>query len=225
MRALAFSGGKDSMACLHLCRDRIDVAIFVDTGKTYPETWKTVEYANTIVPVIVASSKQQEQNDLYGLPADVVPIDYTDMGQTVTGARPIKIQSYIECCFYNISHPLFAKAKELGATSIIYGQRMEESHKSPARNGTMIDGIMRLHPIENWSTEEVLNYLSTVMDVPDHYFIKHSSLDCYDCTAFRKDSKDRVAYTKERHPELYRKYLERMESVRTALEESGYVEK
>lgn len=224
MKALAFSGGKDSMACLHLCRETIDFAIFVDTGKTYPETWKMVEYANTIVPVIIVTSNQQEQNDKYGIPADVVPVDHTVVGQAVTHIKPIKIQSYLECCFTNISYPLFAKAKELGATSLIYGQRMEEGHRSPAKNGDMVDGIMRLHPIENWSTEQVLDYLSTVMDVPEHYFVKHSSLDCYDCAAFKKDSQDRAIYTKERHPEFYRKYQIRMDAVRNALRESGYME-
>lgn len=224
MKALAFSGGKDSMACLHLCRDRIDFAIFVDTGKTYPETWKMVEYAKNIVPVFIVESNQNEQNNNYGIPSDVVPVNYTPVGQAVTRIKPFKIQNYLECCFSNISHPLFMKAKELGAISMIYGQRMEEGHRSPARNGDMVDGILRLHPIENWSTEQVLNYLSTVMEVPEHYRIKHSSLDCYDCTAYRADSQDRVAYTKDKHPKFYRKYESRMNLIRQALKESGYME-
>lgn len=224
MKALAFSGGKDSLACLHLCRDRIDFAIFVDTGKTYPETWKMVEYAQTMVPVFIVESNQHEQNNNYGIPSDVVPVDYTPVGQAVTRIKPFRIQSYLECCFSNISYPLFMKARELGATSMIYGQRMEEGHKSPARNGDMVDGILRLHPIENWSTDQVLNYLSTVMDMPEHYHIKHSSLDCYDCTAFRSASRDRVDYTRDKHPEFYRQYQIRADLVRQALKESGYME-
>ena len=71
----------------------------------------------------------------------------------------------------------------------------------------------------------MLSYLKTVMVVPDHYHLKHSSLDCYDCTAFRKDTRDRVEFTKEKYPEFHRQYQARMDLVRQSLEESGYVEK
>ncbi|MDE2389927.1 MAG: phosphoadenosine phosphosulfate reductase family protein, partial [Betaproteobacteria bacterium] len=50
MRVLAFSGGKDSMACLHLMRGSLDCAIYIDTGKAYPETLELVRYAGSIVP-------------------------------------------------------------------------------------------------------------------------------------------------------------------------------
>lgn len=224
MRALAFSGGKDSMACLHMCRDKIDFAIFVDTGKTYPETWDMVDYARTMVPVFIAYSNQDEQNKQRGIPSDVVPIDYTILGQAFTKPKPFKVQSYLECCFQNISLPLFMKARELGASSIIYGQRIEDGRKSPARNGDMVEGIMRLHPIENWNSDQVLDYLSTVMDVPAHYSLKYSSLDCYDCTAFRKESQDRIAYTREKYPEYYKEYETRMHLVRKALLDTGHME-
>lgn len=224
MKALAFSGGKDSMACLHLCRETIDFAIFVDTGKTYPETWKMVKYAEVFVPVIVVRSDREEQNRKEGIPSDVVPIDYTALGQVFTGPKAIMVQSYLQCCFENISRPLFMKAKSLGATSIIYGQRQDEGHRSPSRNGDMVDGILRLHPIENWSTKQVLDYLSTVMDVPEHYNMKYSSLDCYDCTAFSNGAKDWETFTREKYPEFYRQYQIRMDAVRNALRQSGYME-
>jgi len=38
MLGLAFSGGKDSMACWYLYRDQQPIVIFVNTGKAYPET-------------------------------------------------------------------------------------------------------------------------------------------------------------------------------------------
>jgi len=213
------------MACLHLCRASIDCAIYVDTGKSYPETLAMVEYASSIVPVCIVKSNQQEQNELEGIPADVVPVNYTRFGQAIAGYKNIRIQGYLECCFQNIGLPLFLKARELGATEMIYGQRLDDQFKATSRNGDVIDGITRLHPIEKWTSEDVLSYLRTVMDVPEHYYFEHSSLDCYDCTAFTKHTQDRVEFTRNRYPEFHRQYHARMNLVRQALLESGYVEK
>lgn len=226
MRVLAFSGGKDSMACLHLCKQSIDCAIYVDTGKSYPEAVELVRYAESIVPVITVQSNQEEQNQREGIPADIVPIDWTRLGQLVTGPKPVTVQSYLSCCYENIAFPLFLKAKELGATEIVYGQRNNEGHRSPSRNGDVVGGITRLHPIENWTSEDVLAYLRTVMDVPGHYYyLEHSSLDCYDCTAYRANTRDRVSFTKDKYPEFHKEYQARMVMIRNALEQSGYVER
>lgn len=224
MRVLAFSGGKDSMACLHLCRNEIDVAIYVDTGKAYPETLAMVEYAKTLVDVMTVRTDQAAQNIEQGIPADVVPVDYTPSGHIFTGAKDKKIQDYLACCYQNISYPLFLRALDIGAVSVIYGQRNTETRKSPARNGMQVGAITRLHPIEDWTSERVLTYLATKMEVPDHYKIEHSSLDCYDCTAFRANSKDRIEFTRENHPAFYSAYKERMDTINEALRESGYME-
>lgn len=212
------------MACLHLCKASIDCAIYVDTGKTYPETLEMVRYARKFVPVVVVESNQQEQNDREGIPADVVPIEWTRLGQSMTTPKPILIQNYIACCFENIAYPLFQKAKDMGATEIIYGQRSDEGHRATTRNGDVVDGITRLHPIEGWTSEQVFAYLKTVMEVPEHYYLKHSSLDCYDCTAFREDTRDRVIFTKEKYPYLHQQHQVRVELVKQALQASGYME-
>jgi 3'-phosphoadenosine 5'-phosphosulfate sulfotransferase (PAPS reductase)/FAD synthetase len=221
MRVLAFSGGKDSMACLHLMRDSLACAIYVDTGKSYPETEAMVEYAAAIVPMIIVCTDREGQNKAEGIPSDIVPIDWTPLGHLVTGEKRVLIQSYLGCCLANISIPLVLKAKEIGATELVYGQRNDENYKSTSRNGDIVEGLIRLQPIEDWTGDQVLAYLATKMEVPAHYAIKHSSLDCYDCTAFRKDSRDRIAFTEERYPQMYDEYVERLnlldEAIRQAL--------
>lgn len=212
------------MACLHLLRKTIDCAIYVDTGKSYPETQKMIEYAETIVPVITLQSDREDQNEREGIPADVVPIDWTPLGHAMTGKKPVLVQSYLQCCFENIGYPLITKAYEIGATHMIYGQRNDEKHKATSRDGDMVGGITRVHPIENWTSKDVLDYLATQMEVPPHFHIKHSSLDCYDCTAFSRDSGDRVAFTKAAYPEFHREYEARIELVKQALASSGYME-
>lgn len=218
MKALAFSGGKDSMACLHLMRDSLDCAIYVDTGYSYPETRALVDYAATLVLMHVVSATR---NDAEGIAADVVPVDWTVVGQAVGGKKDCTIRSYLDCCFQSIGLPLVAKARELGVTELVYGQRNAESRKATSRDGDVVAGMVRRHPIEDWTEEEVVAYLESKMEIPAHYSIKHSSLDCYDCAAYRKDSIDRVAWTREVHPVLFSRYEARARLVADALKEAA----
>lgn len=221
MRALAFSGGKDSMACLHMLKDTIECAIYVNTGYVLPETLKMIEYAKDLVPVHIMYSKRKEQNEREGIPADVVPINWTILGQSQTGPKPIRIQSYLQCCFENIAFPLIWMAKQLGVTELVYGQRDVDSHKSMAKNGDMVDGIKRLHPIEDWSEYQVMEYLQQKMVVPAHYhLVRHSSLDCYDCTAFKQETGDKIRWMEKKHPELYKTYEIRATLLNAALKEA-----
>jgi 3'-phosphoadenosine 5'-phosphosulfate sulfotransferase (PAPS reductase)/FAD synthetase len=220
MMALAFSGGKDSMACFFLMKDKLDCAIYVDTGFSYPETYELVDMVNVHLPLHIVRPDRKGQNERYGSPSDVVPINWTSIGQQMAGPKPYAIQSYLQCCYENIGEPLLKKAKDLGVTELVYGQRNEESFKSTSRNGAVIDGITRLHPIEDWTTQQVFDYLETKMTIPPHFRIKHSSLDCYDCTAFERDSQDRLKWTAETYPQFYEAYAGRRAAIDSALKES-----
>ncbi len=212
MKALAFSGGKDSMAVLHLMRGELDCAIYVDSGYTYPETQKLVEYASTMIPMHIVRVDRDD-----AIPSDIVPVDWTLEGQAVTSEKPYTIMSYLDCCWQHIALPLMKKAQELGVTELYNGQRNDEGHRSTSQDGAKVFGIVRRQPIENWTEEEVIRYLGTKMEVPSHYAIKHSSLDCFDCTAYRKDSKDRVEWMANTHPILFKKYLKRSMQLESAL--------
>lgn len=223
LTALAFSGGKDSMACLHLMRETLDCAIFVDTGFTYPETREMVNYAASLVPTMhVVQTDRRQQNAREGIPADIVPIAWTVIGQQFSGNKAVTIQSYLGCCWETIIDPLWAKARELGVTHIVMGQRTDEPYKSPARHETPVDGIVRLHPIEDWSGQQVLAYLKTKMDVPAHYLaLEHNtSLDCYDCPAYEHQSRDRLVWTAARYPAFYAEYSVRRKALDGALREA-----
>lgn len=220
MKVLALSGGKDSMACLFLMKEQLDSAIYVDTGYAYPETHAIIEFAERFIPVHRVMSQRDANIALEGIPADVVPVEWTPAGQIVTHKRPYSIQPSLTCCYANIAHPLIEKAKSLGATHIVYGQRDDEPYRSPLRDGMLHEGIVRLHPIERWTNKDVLDFLEKHMEIPEHFMISHSSLDCYDCTAFRVNSQDRLEWTKNKYPDLYAAYSQKYNAVLAALEAS-----
>jgi len=222
---LAFSGGKDSWACLWLNKGRLDDidVIWVNTGKNYPELLESIEKAKAMCPRFhEVRTDRDGQNRAWGIPSDVVPINWTVLGQQLTAPKPVTIQSYLGCCYENISGPLHQKAKGLGLTEIIRGQRTEEGHKGTARDGTVFEGVTCRHPIEKWTQEEVLRFVSKNMELPRHFRFEHSSMDCYDCTAYRKESGDRVAYMKAAHPAFYKEYSARTNALETALQEATY---
>jgi phosphoadenosine phosphosulfate reductase len=218
MLGLAFSGGKDSLACWYLYKDQNPIVFWANTGKAYPET---VDLVNKIkseaVEFIEVVSDQKGQIAAFGLPSDIVPVDNTFDGMQLTGKKPVMVQSYLNCCYENKAKPLMEAAKKRGITQMIRGQRLDESHKSTAKHGSIVDGIMFIQPIETWSKEQVFAFLRTQGELPEHYAIEHSSLDCYDCTAYLSHSADRVAYTKEKHPKLYEEYKISMEKLKSAV--------
>lgn len=219
--ALAFSGGKDSWACLLQADLENTTVLWVNTGKNYPEMLETISKARQMCPHFVELIVDRDgQNAHNGLPSDVVPINWTSLGQVYTGAKPVKVQSYLQCCIENIGANLQRYCKEFGFTHLIRGQRNDEGHKSAARNGDVVDGITYIQPIEDWTEQQVIEFVASKMELPGHFRFKHSSMDCYDCTAFARESRDRVAYTKEKHPALYAEYWSRKQALDGALSEA-----
>lgn len=219
---LWFSGGKDSMACLYLMRAQLNeiAVLWANTGKNYPEALEVIERAKSMCPhwheVITDRDGQWKHN---GLPSDVVPIDWTAMGQMLSDKKPVTVQSYLGCCFENITGPLVQKTRELGATTVIKGQRADEPHRSTARSGETHDGLTFLHPIEDWTAGMVLAFLKCEMgELPQHYQLEHSSLDCYDCTAFSAHSQDRIQWMRQKHPDLFEEFARNHFALTHALE-------
>jgi 3'-phosphoadenosine 5'-phosphosulfate sulfotransferase (PAPS reductase)/FAD synthetase len=220
---LAFSGGKDSLACLLLHKDQLhNITVFwADTGKTYPETLEVVNYAKSISPNFVHVIVDRDgQNDYWGLPADVVPIEWTRDGQALTCKKPFMIQSYMQCCYENIAEMVNNAAKAHGVTHIISGQRNDESRKGTTKHGEVFDGLVYLQPIADWTKNEVLDFISKHIELPKHFNLGHTSLDCFDCTAYQKDTKDVSLYREKNHPELHKQYLARKEKLDSAIREA-----
>lgn len=219
--ALMFSGGKDSIACLDLVKDYLDRTLVVwnNTGANFPEI---VEYINEVknrVPnFLEIRTNQPESIRLNGYPVDVLPINFSSLGQACTTDKPLKLRSYFDCCAENFWIPCNTKMKELNVTGIIRGQRLSESHKSPVKSGDVLDGIEYYFPIQNWSDEDVIKYLEASNVVIDERLkMSHSSLDCWNCTAYLNDSQERMQYIKNRHPEKFQEIVKVVKQIDNAI--------
>lgn len=219
--ALAFSGGKDSLACLYLAPPDVTL-IWVNTGKAYPETLAIMEEVRKRYRFCEVKTDRDGQNECNGIPSDIVPVNWTREGFLVTRIKRPLIQSYITCHTANVFQPLTDAARYLGVRTLLWGVRATDPHWGAAQPGQMANGIRYEYPIWDWSDAQVLAFLKERMELPEHlYLTSQSSLDCYDCTAYRAESKGRLDYTKKHHPELYEAYLRRKVVLDEALVSAG----
>lgn len=188
--ALQFSGGKDSLAILHMYRDQLDeiVVAWVNTGAAYPEVQREMARIAKKVPhFLVVRGNQPEQIRKNGYPSDIVPINYSPIGRYfVKKAETFRIQSAFDCCAANMWDPLTRTMALMGVKRVIRGQRADEQYKNPAiKNGTVLDGIEYVLPLETWTAEQVFKYLRDHgIELPSYYSSEVTSHDCWNCTAY-----------------------------------------
>lgn len=220
-KALWFSGGKDSTACLFLFERDLPYieVIWANTGKYLPEHLEWIERLRKLCPNWhEVTSDRDEQNERVGLPADLIPVRSTAIGAGLSGPPEYKVQSWMQCCHENIMAPVWRKTHELGCQIVICGQRLEEPLKSTRRDGDVVDGVKFIHPIEHWTKEQTLAYVAARTTLPEFYKLQHSSIDCFDCTAYVTHTEDRAAYLKEHHPERHAQFIVRMKRLERAID-------
>ena len=193
---LQFSGGKDSLACLYLYKNSWHdlTVVFINTGAAYPEILSLMDEVKKVVPhfLEVKSDQPQQIND-QGYPSDIVPLRYTRMGRLMGLKSNFLLQDYTNCCADNIWRPMLRAIRNIGAKTIIRGQRISESRTSPIHNGDTIDGIKYILPIEYWTDKEVLQYLKKMnVPIPSYYETEKTSRDCWSCTAYLDENKQRI---------------------------------
>lgn len=208
---LQFSGGKDSLACLYLFRDQWETlpVAWLNSGAAYPEMEEYMEMWRSRLPnFIEIKANQPQQIAEFGWPADVVPVNSTTSGKSITENDGPLIQPYLSCCAANIWYPLHNAMMQMGVERIIRGTRLEDKRKSQFRNGDVVNGIQVVHPIENWTTEQVFDYLDEMnADFPPGYNLgEKTGRDCWDCTAYLDENKARIEnLPEERKAEVKRR--------------------
>jgi 3'-phosphoadenosine 5'-phosphosulfate sulfotransferase (PAPS reductase)/FAD synthetase len=201
------SGGRDSIAVYRLLEPVLDrlAVIWLNSGDLFPEVVEYMGRVKARTPYFKEiRSNTQESIRKSGWPVDVLPIDYTDFGQRCTERKPIRLRSYLECCMENISLPMHEFVTSSRVTLVIRGNRKVESHRTPAGNGAVVEGVQYVYPIWDWSDDDVVDYLRRVgEEITPRLTMGHSSLDCMSCTAFTNHSLPRMKYIKEYHPLVF----------------------
>lgn len=195
--ALHYSGGKDSRAVLHLYRDQLEsvLVVWLNTGAAYPQVEREMqEMARKVPHFLVVRSNQPKQLEQNGFPSDVTPMAHTPLGQLITGGK-VKIQSVFGCCNENIWQPMHEAMRMLSIKRIIRGQRDTEGYRNRAfKHGAVIDGIECVAPLQDWTEQQVLDYLrENDVSIPDYYKTEMTGRDCWSCTAYLKHNATRIA--------------------------------
>lgn len=218
--ALMFSGGKDSFALLQLWHDKWDetLVIWVNSGAAYPETQEMMNKVKKVVPhFLEIKTNQPQQIEMNGYPSDIVPMTYTNIGQSVSGQRQVKIQSAFDCCSANLWQPAANAISLLGIKYVVRGQRKEEMRTSPIQHGEVVNGITYLFPLQDWNEVDVDRYLQVHnIPLPAYYSQGETkSRDCWNCTGYLDEQITRI----HNLPELQRNVvLGRLQQIRVAVE-------
>jgi len=226
--AVQFSGGKDSLAVLHLMRDRFDsdtTVYFGDTGIVYPHIARFVAATcaalglrlKVVKPAVSALAFHAKQ----GLPADIVPVERSaEMQPYLPSRREPLLQSGLSCCSALLWRPLQEALQADGVRVVYRGSKKCDGQVGVADGFVHAHGITYHSPLWDWSEKDVFDYLKQVgIELPAHYAEVNSSFDCYACTAWLNHTgvADRLKWTKDHYPDLWPGIEARLRAVGAAI--------
>lgn len=194
--ALQYSGGKDSRAVLHMYREQLKdiIVVWMDAGNAYPEVYADMALMTRKVPnFLIVRANQPKQVAENGYPSDVVPMNFSPLGRSFLGGS-LKVQSTFGCCSANIWQPMQQAMTMLGIKRIIRGQRDTDEYKNSAfRHGAVLNGIECVAPLQDWTEEQVFQYLrANSVEVPAYYLNEKTGRDCWSCTGYLRHNAARI---------------------------------
>ena len=167
---------------------------------------------------VVIQGIQPEIIKAHGFPVDVLPIRNRTIVQEAAQQHRPKLQGFLDCCYRSLMAPMHEATLAMGATTIIRGQKSCDHHKSPVKNGDVIDGVTYWFPIEGWSDDQVMAYIAESSLLPKHYAEARTSMDCMHCTAYLAENQWKLPYLKKHYPAAALEVESRLQIIRREVE-------
>lgn len=219
--AFQFSGGKDSTAALFLLEEQWPTMHFysLDSGDMFPETKAFIVRVAQLLPNHTwVYGRQEEIIQQFGPPSDLVPFDSSEEAHALGLGHGPRLQNRVNCCMRSKMMPMQQRMLEDEITHIVRGQRKADKYKGPLQSGQRDGMFTVIYPIENWSDEEVMNYLRHIDQMPPLYAdgVLRSG-DCMTCSAWLGDA--RPQYLRQHHPDEYKTLYARLELIDRAIDQ------
>jgi 3'-phosphoadenosine 5'-phosphosulfate sulfotransferase (PAPS reductase)/FAD synthetase len=216
--ALQFSGGKDSLALVYLLRPYWNkLTIYhVDTGDLLPEVREIVDMVEGMVPDFRRIETDSTTfMHTFGLPTDLRPCSSTAIGLSL-GLSKQRLVDRFDCCAFNLMKPMHDRMIADRVPLVIRGTKRADTARMAAESGDTSMGYELWLPLQDWSHDEVFEYLRSV-DAPICRIYEHrvNSPECATCPAWTDER--RASYLKQFHPELYQLYRVKLRTVAAEL--------
>lgn len=221
---LFFSGGKDSLTCLHLLRaywDRI-LVVWANPGEALPEMREQMDAVRQMVPHFLELTSDLDADiGRNGYPVDIMPAQNSLLRAMIEGQPTTLMRPWQACCMNNLWEPMRALMERLlpqGYTLTIRGQKNADPKTPGTRSGDKFGDMELWYPIEDWSEQQVFDYLNeNGIALPGHYEFFNASLDCWSCTAHNGEHVGKLRYMNFKHPEKGAELRRRLIVIREAV--------
>ena len=228
-----FSGGKDSLAVLHIFKDHPDLecVCFGETGDMYPHIREFVQDTckkfSVRLEIVKPKTDIKEYHEKFGYPSDMTPVVRTPEATIIRGKKEQKVQSFIQCCGNMAWLPMQDRAR---GKTVYRGIKKSDEHDTVRDVGyDEAHNIEYINPIWEWTDDDVFEYLKkNNIEMARHYKQVNVSMDCIHCTAFTHSPSavGRLRWTKENYPSYWPEIKRRFAVVNQAIiEENKLIEK